>query len=79
MTGGKVAGDASCLRIQELVAEHLIQVARSPDGWSCLYRDPSDGRLWEHTYPQSELHGGGPPALALVTQEQAFARYGIGA
>jgi hypothetical protein len=76
---GKVTGDEACQRIHELVTTHLIQVARSPDGWSSLYRDPSDGRLWEHSYPQSSLHGGGPPALVLVTQEQALARYGVGA
>jgi hypothetical protein len=76
---GKVEGDSTCRRIEELVANHLVQVARSPDGWSCLYRDPSDGRLWERTYPHAEMHGGGAPALAFVTQEQAFATYGVAA
>ena len=76
---GQVVADESCRRIRNLVAEHLIQVARSPDGWSSLYRDPADGRLWEHTYPESGLHGGGPPALMWLSPKQALARYGIGA
>ncbi|MEO7862490.1 MAG: Imm27 family immunity protein [Nitrospirales bacterium] len=76
---GQLVGDQNCRRIEELVAEHLVQLARSPDGWSSLYRDPLDGRLWEHSYPQSELHGGGPPALAFMTQENALRVYGIAA
>ena len=76
---GIVSGDQNCCRIQELVADHLVQVARSPDGWSCLYRDPLDGRLWEQTYLQSESHGGGPPAQGFVTQERALATYGFAA
>ncbi|OAF01439.1 hypothetical protein AYJ54_28495 [Bradyrhizobium centrolobii] len=26
--------------------------------WAVLYRDP-DGALWDMTFPQSEMHGGG--------------------
>ena len=74
---GKVTGDEACQRIHELVTAHLTLVARSPDGWSSLYRDLSDSRLWEHSYPQSEQQGGGPPALVHITQEQARAKYGI--
>jgi hypothetical protein len=48
-TTGKVTGDEACQRIHELTTVHLTLVARSPDGWSSLYRDPSDSRLWEHT------------------------------
>ena len=72
-----VTGDESCRRIELLVRTYLVQVARSPDGWSTLYRDPGDGRFWEHTYPQSELHGGGPPALQCVSHTQAKALYGV--
>ena len=71
-----VVGDENCQRIQLLISCHLTELARSHDGWSTLYRDPGDGRLWEHTYPQSHLHGGGPPALECITQAQAKATYG---
>jgi len=41
-----------------------------------LYRDPDDGRYWERTYPQSELHGGGPPELRVLATEDARQKYG---
>jgi hypothetical protein len=62
-------------RIGWLTSEVLVLVARSEDGWDALYRDPADGRYWEHTYPQSELHGGGPPRLAAVSIEYATSKY----
>ena len=74
--GSRVVADATCRRIESLVASHLVKVAHSADGWSALFRDPADGRLWEHTYPQSDLHGGGPPCLICVSLAQARANYG---
>src|SRR5579872_1950519 len=69
--GGHVRGDATCERVNWLTQSWLVQVAhsRSGGGWETLYRDPSDGRLWERTYPQGEMHGGGPPRLVLLTPE----------
>lgn len=75
-TGNRIEGDAVCGRIRRLTAEHLERIADSGDGWETLYRDPVDGRLWEHTYPHSELHGGGPPRLSVITPEHAAAKYG---
>lgn len=40
-----------------------------------LYEDPVDGRLWEHSYPKGDMHGGGPPALTVITLESARAKY----
>lgn len=70
-------GDATCERIHWLTQNWLVQVAyiREGGGWETLYQDPSDGRLWERTYPQSEMHGGGPPRLELLTPEQAAEKY----
>ncbi len=70
--------DETSRRIDSLIANHLIEVARSKDGWSRLFRDPSDGRLWECTYPQSDLHGGGPPALLCINSAHAQDVYGYG-
>jgi hypothetical protein len=41
-----------------------------------LYRDPVTGRLWELTWPQSDLHGGGPPRLRLVQADEVRPKYG---
>jgi len=71
----KPNGDAMAHRIARLVDQHLRELARSPDGWSALYQDPRDNRLWELTYPQSELHGGGAPRLAVVSPADADSRY----
>jgi len=72
---GRVGGDLQCERIERLTDGILTFVAPSSDGWECLFRDPSDGRLWERTYPQSEMHGGGPPTLRLISPEEARRRY----
>jgi Immunity protein 27 len=73
----KVHGDAICERIKWLLAHHLQKVADSPGSgaWETLYRDPDDGRYWERTYPQSELHGGGPAELRCLTAEEAGQKY----
>jgi hypothetical protein len=79
-TGGtSVRADPTCERIAWLTEHHLRKVAASPHwgGWQTLYQDPDDGRYWERTYPQSEMQGGGPPRLAIVSVDQARARYKI--
>ena len=77
-TGNRIEDDAIGARIRWLAAERLERLASDPGGWDALYRDPRDGRLWELTHPNSHLHGGGPPRLALVTAAEAAARYGVG-
>ena len=32
-------------------------------------------RFWERTYPQGELHGGGPPALTHIPSDAATIKY----
>jgi hypothetical protein len=48
-------------------------------GWSALHLDPGDGRFWELTFPEGHLHGGGPPLLRVVSEEEARQKYGDGA
>lgn len=42
---------------------HLDKLRTDPVNWTIEYRDRPDGSLWIMDYPQSELHGGGPPRL----------------
>ncbi|HTQ02500.1 MAG TPA: Imm27 family immunity protein [Polyangiaceae bacterium] len=74
---GQLKADDVAQRIDFLVASVLQRVASSPDGWSVLYRDPDDGRLWELTYPQSETHGGGAPELRQISPSDAEEKYGV--
>jgi immunity protein 27 of polymorphic toxin system len=72
---GKLEADESCHRIIKLIREHLQEIGSDASGWERLYRDPDDGRFWELTYPEGELHGGGPPLLLYLTEEEAKIKY----
>jgi hypothetical protein len=64
-------------RIFELVKSDLVEVKSDASGWDILYRDKHDMRYWEFIYPQSYMHGGGPPQLRNLTSEEACNKYGI--
>lgn len=72
----KLQPDATCERIDELVRTHLEAIKSDSSGWDMLYRDPTDGRLWELTYPESSVEGGGPPLLQCISRESALEKYG---
>jgi hypothetical protein len=75
VVGGRIAADETTKRIEALVREHLEPVAVAGGGWEKLFRDPTDGRYWEQTFPRSEMHGGGPPKLAALSEQEARAKY----
>ena len=77
---GEAQRDATCERIEWLTKHHLRKVAVSKQwgGWETLFQDPDDGRYWERTYPQSGMHGGGPPCLMIISPEIARKKYPIG-
>lgn len=72
---GRTVEDDVSERIRWLVRSALRRRASDPSGWDTLYEDPRDGRLWELLYPHSEMHGGGPPSLQVVTREAARSKY----
>jgi hypothetical protein len=73
----QVRGDETSDRIQWLTTHHLRKVASSKQWgeWETLFEDPDDGRMWERTYPQSEMQGGGPPRLSVLSLEKAKVKY----
>jgi immunity protein 27 of polymorphic toxin system len=77
MVQGRMIEDEASRRIKKLVREELKSVAKASNGWDSLFRDPADGRLWELTYPSSELQGGGPPTLRIMSEEAAHKKYGL--
>lgn len=74
---GTLKADSVCERIEWLIAHRLKRLADSPEwgGWETLYQDSNDGRYWERTYPQSDLHGGGPPKLQVLSATAAAQKY----
>ena len=74
-----VRADAVSERINWLTSDHLHKIAVSPEsgGWEVLFRDPEDGRYWERTYPQGEMHGGGPPMLKWMPLESVRIKYHV--
>jgi len=75
---GRVTADTTGQRIEWLIEHYLSKVADNPStgGWATAYQDPNDGRYWERTYPQSEMHGGGPPRLHVLTNDEFRRKYG---
>jgi immunity protein 27 of polymorphic toxin system len=70
-----VVADATEQRIEWLTTQKLERIANDWSGWESLYRDPRDGRLWELTYPQGEMQGGGPRRLHVLSRDEAAAKY----
>jgi hypothetical protein len=75
-SGDRIVGDKACERVHRFTEDgYLAKLGTDSSGWETLFRDPNDGRYWERTYPHSEMHGGGPPALLNLTETQARDRY----
>ena len=75
--GRRVIADSNCSRIEHLVQSDLREIARRATGWDVLYMDSADGRYWELVYPESHLHGGGPPTLRHLTAGEAQTKYKV--
>lgn len=73
--GSRKVADEVAAHINWLVENDLKHLADSEDGWSRLFVDTSDGRLWELSYDASSSHGGGLPSLRHLTSADASQRY----
>jgi hypothetical protein len=62
---GEVITDSNCKVIESMIKNDLTKLETSDDGWTIRYKG-NDGEIWELSYPESELQGGGPPRLLLV-------------
>lgn len=72
---GTIHKDDISKRIEWLINNQLEKIGVDQSGWDILYIDPTDNRYWELTYPKSEMQGGGPPTLTLISKEIANKRY----
>ncbi len=71
--GGEIRKTEDCDRIEQLCRDYLLKVKEDESGWVKLYIDRNDLRFWLLTYPNSEMHGGGPPNLKAVSRKDAMA------
>jgi len=62
---GKVIADSNCKLINSMIREKFTKIGTSEDGWTIKYK-ADDDTIWELSYPQSHLQGGGPPKLIQV-------------
>jgi hypothetical protein len=72
MRGSRMSNEGDAAKIDGLLSKELVEVAATDDGWRKLYRHRATGNFWELSYPQSEMHGGGPRRLrelALIALE----------
>ena len=74
---GVIHGDEVSERIKWLISNQLQRIATDLSGWETLYIDPVDKRLWELTYLNSEMHGGGPQSFIYISNEDAKKKYPI--
>lgn len=75
-SGDGLKKDPVSERIDALVARHLTHLGTDGSGWGMLLQDPTDGRLWELTYPDSGVSGAGPPRLTCIGTDRARGKYG---
>ena len=66
LVDGRIQGDRNCKKIEHLLKNELSAVKADDCRWAGLYVDKSRC-YWELTYPQSHLHGGGPPQLQRLS------------
>ncbi|MGY2133568.1 Imm27 family immunity protein [Hymenobacter sp. HD11105] len=75
--GKQIIEDRISKRIHFLITNHLLKLKIDKSGWTTLYRDPTDNRYWELIYPDSEMQGGGPQALIVLSDDEAKLKYGF--
>jgi len=57
-------GDAK--RIDRMLESELKQISADESGWLKLFQHRETGQYWELSWPQGEMHGGGPRLLRLL-------------
>lgn len=64
---GKIFADSNCEAIKSMIKNDLSEIEISEDGWTKIYQH-TNGSIWELSYPESHLHGGGPPKLTRIKE-----------
>lgn len=67
VNGSKVHAEGDASEIDALLSAELVRLSETDGGWRTLYQHRTTGKLWELSYPQSEMHGGGPRRLRRLS------------
>lgn len=62
---GEILADSNCQLIESMIESDLTVIESSEDGWTKRFKG-KDGKICELTYPESYIHGGGPPKLVQI-------------
>ncbi|MGN6637734.1 MAG: Imm27 family immunity protein [Mucilaginibacter sp.] len=73
--GSKMLADKNCERIDWLRSNYLKLISTDESGWLNLYQDPGDKRYWQLDFEHGEMHGGGPPSLIVLSEDEARTKY----
>ncbi len=57
---GKVIADNNCPDIKSMIQNEFTKIDSTDDGWT-IRSQGTDETIWKLSYPESHLHGGGPP------------------
>ncbi len=51
--------------------QNLVQLKVDSVNWKVLWKNPKTGEFWKEFFPQSEMHGGGPPEFVKISEQEA--------
>lgn len=71
----RAVGEAGA--IDSLLKDKFVEVRKG--NWAVLYRHKETGEFWDLTYPQGEMHGGGPRRLRVVSNPDNWIPYPVDA
>ena len=63
--------------VESYISLNLVKVTTDQTGWDTLYINKATNQYWLHTYPNSEMHGGGQPQLEQVSELVAKNEFGV--
>ena len=72
---GAIIADKICDEINYIVNDFLQKITTDTSGWDTLYLNPLDGNYWELIYEHSDLAGGGPPTLKIISKNEISNKY----
>lgn len=70
--------DLHGMKAIDYASEHLRELRVDAVAWEIEYIDDSTLEIWVMDFPQSELHGGGPPRLRRKTSGVLTGAFPVG-